>query len=93
MEHGTINGGSYSTGTVSGYVVGGLVGENRGTINDSYAAGVVNGNYAGGLVGQNSGNIRWTYSLGRVTGTDYTGGLVGENRYFDVGSFGSVRDS
>ena len=92
-NYGIINGGSYSTGTVSGYVVGGLVGENRGTINESYAAGVVNGNYAGGLVGQNSGNIRWTYSLSRVTGTVYTGGLVGENQYFDVGSFGSVRDS
>ena len=93
MNSGTINGGSHATGAVTGYVVGGLVGENRGIINDSYATGAVNGAVAGGLAGENSGNIRWTYALGAVNGTNYTGGLVGRNRWFDVGSYGSIRDS
>ncbi len=93
LNHGTINGGSYATGAVTGYIVGGLVGENRGIINNSYATGAVSGAVAGGLVGENSGNIRWTYALGAVNGTNYTGGLVGNNRRFDVWSWGSIRNS
>jgi filamentous hemagglutinin family protein len=76
---------SYSTGAVSGYSeVGGLVGENRGSISNSYSAAMITGtgNYYGGLVGNNytGGAISNSYSTGAVTVTgDYVGGLVGYN--------------
>ncbi len=65
------------------YIVGGLVGSNSGTVNNSYATGVVNGNYiVGGLVGANNGTISNSYATGSVTGGTTTlsvGGLVGAN--------------
>ncbi|HVV93009.1 MAG TPA: MBG domain-containing protein [Hyphomicrobiales bacterium] len=64
--------------------VGGLVGYNNGTIDNSYASGAVHGgNDVGGLVGENDGSIEYAYATGEVTGTDasraWVGGLVGEN--------------
>jgi hypothetical protein len=61
--------------------VGGLVGWNFGTIEDSYATGNINGNYyAGGLVGYNSGVIKNSYSTCDVSlNMNYAGGLVGYN--------------
>jgi hypothetical protein len=63
--------------------VGGLVGENRGSINNCYATGEVNGDgYVGGLVGLNTygGNINNCYSTGTVSGSGYyVGGLAGRN--------------
>ena len=60
--------------------VGGLVGENRGTITASYATGTVSGeDYVGGLVGENGGTITASYATETVSGEDYVGGLVGEN--------------
>jgi flagellin-like protein len=62
--------------------VGGLVGDNYGTVSNSYSTGNVTGeSYSvGGLVGYNSnGNISNSYSTGNVTGFDYLGGLVGVN--------------
>ena len=80
---------SYATGSVSGINdrVGGLVGENDGTISNSYATGRVSGaNAVGGLVGQNYGtasgtaSISSSYATGNVTGTgNNVGGLVGYN--------------
>jgi filamentous hemagglutinin family protein len=80
---------SYSTGVV-GYItnnssvneIGGLVGRNAGTIDNSYSTVSVNGssnsNQLGGLVGSNSGTITNSYSVGAVTGTGSSlGGLVG----------------
>ena len=60
--------------------VGGLVGENKGSISDSYARGTVSGDsQTGGLVGENSGLVRSAYSTGAVGGTDLPGRLVGVN--------------
>lgn len=91
---GIINGGSYSTGAIRGYVVGGIAGYNYGTIQDSYSTGSVTGATAGGIAGINGEGamIRWTYSLASVNGTSWTGGLVGENQW-SVSGFASLRDS
>jgi len=80
----------YSTGAVSGgSSVGGLVGNNWGTVTQCYSTGAVSGsaNYVGGLVGNNgkrdwyseAGTVTRCYSTGTVSGTDYVGGLVGQN--------------
>ena len=76
--------------------VGGLVGRNQGTINDSYATGQVFGtSIVGGLVGGNyGGTIDNTYFNGSVFSSDQfannygfnVGGLVGYND-------GSIRNS
>ena len=74
---------SYATGAVTGsQYVGGLVGENEGTIEKSYATGNVTGTgiYVGGLVGYNHRTIGNSYATGNVTGSKgYVGGLVGLN--------------
>jgi filamentous hemagglutinin family protein len=70
---------SYSDGTSD---VGGLVGENDGTIQYSSASASVyaEGDGAGGLVGENDGTIQQTYASGNVTASsNYVGGLVGDN--------------
>ena len=60
--------------------VGGLVGDNKGSISNSYAQGAVTGDsQTGGLVGENSGTVRRAYSTGAVSGTDLPGRLVGVN--------------
>jgi hypothetical protein len=68
--------------------VGGLVGENRGTIENTYATANVSNRdavdderYAGGLVGNNyDGSISFSYATGTVSdGTSGGGGLVGNN--------------
>jgi hypothetical protein len=66
---------------VNGDYVGGLVGENYGSISNCYSTGSVGGaeDYVGGLVGDNGGAISNCYSTGSVSGTSYVGGLVGEN--------------
>ena len=57
--------------------VGGLVGENSGTITASYATGDANGgggdeNHVGGLVGDNNGTITASYAIGNADGGDGT---------------------
>jgi hypothetical protein len=72
---------------VTGYgIVGGLVGNNEGTISNSYSTGSVTGTgWVGGLVGVNLATVSNSYSTGRVTGyTDRTGGLVGWNEEEDA---------
>jgi filamentous hemagglutinin family protein len=69
-------------GSVSGSShVGGLVGDNYGSISNSYSTGAVTGTTdIGGLVGQNyGGSISNSYSTGAVTGTTDIGGLAGFN--------------
>ena len=69
LEDVDVNGSSY---------VGGLVGNNSGTITNCYSTGSVSGSsYVGGLVGDNSGTITNCYSTGSVSGSSYVGGLVG----------------
>lgn len=74
----------FTSGTVEGasICVGGLVGENAGTITDCYSSATVSNDddYAtGGLVGKNTGNITNTYASGEVSGKDYVGGVIGAN--------------
>ena len=90
-DSGTINGGSWASGSVtSSNNSGGLVASNFGIINNSYAEGAVRGGIAGGLVGENmiTGQIRYAYALGSVNGLNYAGGLVGQNDYFSGSSSG-----
>ena len=65
--------------------VGGLVGENKGSISNSYAQGTVSGDsQVGGLVGVSEGNASIvssrTFWGSRVSGKNQVGGLVGENK-------------
>jgi hypothetical protein len=60
--------------------VGGLVGENYGTVSNSYTKGSVTGTQrVGGLVGLNRKTISNSYSTGNNTGNSGVGGLVGMN--------------
>jgi len=63
------------------YRVGGLVGENDGTVSNSYSSGNVAGDdYIGGLVGYNrKGIVSNSYSTGSVVGSLTVGGIVGGN--------------
>jgi len=81
-------------GSVSGFNnVGGLVGQNTGTVSNSYARVSVSGTAAvGGLVGVNDGTnsnstVSNSYAAGSVSGFNNVGGLVGFN------NFGTVTDS
>ena len=77
---GTIkNVGVVNASIVGWWCVGGLVGNNWGTVSNSYSTGSVTGlKYAGGLVGCNSfGTVTKSYSTSNVTGTHHSGGLVG----------------
>ena len=63
-------------------VVGGLVGNNKGSIKQVSFDGQVSGkNNIGGLVGINeaTGTISHAKSKGEVTGEHFTGGIVGQN--------------
>jgi filamentous hemagglutinin family protein len=71
--------GSSVTGNNS---VGGLVGDNNGSITNAYVTGMVRGTdsyYVGGLVGQNDGSITNAYVDGTVKASEYVGGLAGVN--------------
>lgn len=60
--------------------VGGLVGENRGTIENCSFSGVVSGSGSvGGIAGTNSGTITGCAASGVVRGTQYTGGIAGQS--------------
>jgi hypothetical protein len=70
--------------TIQGhYRVGGLVGENNGTVSRCFASGTVNGlNYVGGLAGWNTDPWSWfenSYAEATATGKMYVGGLIGIN--------------
>ncbi|TYT60330.1 GLUG motif-containing protein [Natrialba swarupiae] len=79
-ENATVSGSNASglAGGVSG--IGGLTGENRGTIERSSAdVGVTGFVYVGGLVGNNEGPVSDSFANGDSTGWVLTGGLVGGN--------------
>jgi hypothetical protein len=65
----------------TGDVVGGLIGDNEGTVSNSYSTGSVKGvNYVGGLIGYNYyGTVSNCYSTGSVNGYSFVGGLIGYN--------------
>jgi hypothetical protein len=69
-------------GTVSGNVnVGGVVGNNYGTVQKCYAISNVNGyQYIGGVVGNNNGTVQNCYATGDISSTyNSIGGVVGYN--------------
>ena len=74
----------------AGSTMGGLVGYNQGTIEDSHSSITVSGwNRVGGLVGTNTSVITRSYSNGQVYANhnqDLIGGLVGQNN-------GAISDS
>ena len=79
---GTLSGDTASAVSVAGTnVVGGLAGENLGTIESgsSSSDGVSGSRYVGGLVGFSTGTIEDASASGSVTGTTEVGGLVGFN--------------
>ncbi|CAK0747608.1 putative Filamentous hemagglutinin family protein [Gammaproteobacteria bacterium] len=84
---------------IKGYInVGGLVGANLGTINNSYSTGGVSGTEAiGGLVGwsSNLGIVNNSYSTANVSGSFNVGGLVGRNFGIVINSYsaGKVIDA
>ncbi|HOO29181.1 MAG TPA: hypothetical protein PLU43_12015, partial [Lachnospiraceae bacterium] len=62
--------------------VGGIAGDNSGTIQNCKFDGIVEGSdYTGGIAGFNelTGSLVACTCSGYVTGTHYTGGIVGEN--------------
>ena len=62
-----------------GRAVGGLVGQNAGTISESHANVEVAGDqYVGGLIGWNEGKVAESHATGTVEGEERVGGLVGE---------------
>ncbi|MCL2012443.1 MAG: hypothetical protein FWG75_06630 [Cystobacterineae bacterium] len=64
-----------------GEYIGGLVGNNLGTVQNCYATGNVSG-YAevGGLVGSNSGRIEKSHATANVSASlGFVGGLLGDN--------------
>ncbi len=74
--------------------MGGLVGDNRGTITASYATGRVAvggfGFLLGGLAGNNEGTIAASYATGRVTVGRHSspvGGLAGNNEGTIIASY------
>ena len=61
--------------------VGGLVGDNLGTVRNCCSSGNVTGDWhVGGLVGLNAGIVTNSYSVAGVMGSSWVGGLVGWNR-------------
>jgi filamentous hemagglutinin family protein len=59
-------------------LAGGLVGENRGAVDQSYVTGSVQGTaFVGGLVGANAGEISQSYSVSSVEGESNIGGIAG----------------
>jgi hypothetical protein len=83
VDNGSVNK-CYSISTVTGSYnsqnIGGLVGDNAGSVTGCYAAGSVSGTYGvGGLVGTNENTVTNCYATGVVSGGDYLGGLVGWN--------------
>ena len=84
------------TSSGKGERVGGLVGRNGGTINNSYATGSVtsSGDYVGGLVGSNTGTVRGSYATGSVTSAgNRIGGLVGYNSHYEEEITSNIFDS
>jgi hypothetical protein len=64
----------------NGWITGGLVGRNEGTVAGCHASGLVSGeDHVGGLVGGNAGVIIRCHYWGQVEGEARVGGLVGSD--------------
>lgn len=87
VNSGTLNS-AYNESIVSGLDnVGGIIGTNSGTVINIVNATAVTGEdiatdaseYVGGLIGSNSGSVTNGRNNGTITGTNYVGGMVGNN--------------
>ena len=79
-DGGTVKNTGLEGGSITGLgFVGGVVGDNSGTVTNCYNTGSVSGSYAGGVVGENSGTVTNCYNTGDVSGNHYVGGVVGYN--------------
>ncbi len=75
-----------------GGLVGGLIGDNKGTLLNTYVMGTVNAStYAGGLVGQNDGTIKSSFTSGTIDVWNRVGGLVGVNNASISNSYSSMQ--
>ncbi len=63
------------------YYAGGIVGYNKGTVQNCYVTGSVScsSTYPGGIVGSNEGTVQCCYSIAAVSGKNHIGGIVGNN--------------
>lgn len=80
VENLNING--YLTTTNEKYCIGGIVGDNKGTIRSCSFQGIVDGKTETGAIAginESTGLIQRCSSKGRVTGYYYTGGITGRN--------------
>jgi hypothetical protein len=78
-EKGNISNCHVTNGVSQGFLAGGLVGHNIGTVSLCSANGSVYGYPGGGLVGENKGNVSKGYFRGTVSGQSWIGGVVGNN--------------
>lgn len=75
---GIVNSNVTATGNIGSISIGGLCGNNSGTIEKCYNTGNVTGNEAvGGVCGNNTGTIKNCYNTGTVTGSQFVGGMCG----------------
>lgn len=68
----------------TGYYVGGLIGENDGSVSDCMSEGMATGERnVGGSIGSNTGEVTRSFSTGKANSTgsngDYAGGFAGYN--------------
>lgn len=71
----------YINASHSGSQVGGVVGQNGGTVENCAVSGTVSGKVlAGGIVGWNEGNVTGCMSTGTVSSESFAGGIVAYNR-------------
>jgi len=79
------------TSTAKDAYVGGIVGENKGTLTACYNSATINandGSYVGGIAGK--GNVSLCYNVGTVNGGGVTGGLVGHGKAVNCYNVGNV---
>jgi hypothetical protein len=76
----SVSGSVSATNESVAFFVGGIAGENHGTIENCTNAGTVTGgSFAGGIAGENVGTIANCSNAGTATGGNETGGIAGAN--------------
>ena len=65
--------------------VGGVCGQNRGTVTNCFNKSIVMGaeNSVGGVCGENLSTITNCFNLGKVSGDNYVGGVCGSSYYYN----------
>ena len=79
---------SWINGTVDNSLIGGIVGQNFGSVSNCYNAGTVSNNtVVGGVVCINNGTISNCYNTGTVSGNGTVGGVVGVDVYKTINCY------